>query len=58
MTPSTEHNARTLGHLSGPIVLVGAGKMGGALLEGWVGLGLEPAKIVVLEPKPTDDLPA
>ncbi len=28
--------------LAGPLVLVGAGKMGGALLEGWLRQGLEP----------------
>jgi pyrroline-5-carboxylate reductase len=32
--------------------LVGAGKMGGALLEGWLRLGLDPQKIAVLEPEP------
>lgn len=39
-----------LKQLDGPIVLVGAGKMGGALLEGWLGLGIEPARLVVLDP--------
>jgi hypothetical protein len=33
--PSTEKN-RDLRDLSDPIVLCGAGKMGGALLEGWL----------------------
>lgn len=36
--------------LSGPVVLVGAGKMGGAMLEGWLRLGLPPARAVVLDP--------
>ncbi len=36
--------------LSGPVVLVGAGKMGGALLEGWLKLGLPAASAVVLDP--------
>jgi pyrroline-5-carboxylate reductase len=36
----------------GDVVLVGAGKMGGALLEGWVGLGIDPARIAVIEPQP------
>ena len=35
---------------SGLLVLVGAGKMGGALLEGWLQLGLDPRRIAVLEP--------
>ena len=38
----TTTGARTLANLSRTILLVGAGKMGGALLEGWLGLGLDP----------------
>jgi pyrroline-5-carboxylate reductase len=34
------------------IVLVGAGKMGGALLEGWIGLGVDPSRIAVIDPQP------
>jgi pyrroline-5-carboxylate reductase len=37
---------------SGLLVLVGAGKMGSALLEGWLRLGLDPHNVVVLEPAP------
>jgi pyrroline-5-carboxylate reductase len=44
----------TLRDFSGTLVLVGAGKMGGAMLEGWLALGLDPARIAVLEPKPSD----
>lgn len=36
--------------LTGPVVLLGAGKMGGAMLEGWLGLGLPADKAVVLDP--------
>ena len=36
--------------LSGPVVLLGAGKMGGAMLEGWLKLGLPADKAVVLDP--------
>jgi pyrroline-5-carboxylate reductase len=35
---------------SGVLVLVGAGKMGSALLEGWIRLGLDPQNIAVIEP--------
>lgn len=38
--------------LAGTLVLVGAGKMGGALLQGWLDRGVEPARIVVLDPSP------
>jgi pyrroline-5-carboxylate reductase len=30
--------------------------MGGAMLDGWVGLGLDPRSIVVIEPQPPDEL--
>ncbi len=41
---------------SGLLVLVGAGKMGGALLEGWRRLGLDPKNVAVLEPQPAPGL--
>jgi pyrroline-5-carboxylate reductase len=40
------------------VVLIGAGKMGGALLEGWVGLGFDPARIAVIEPRPAASIEA
>jgi pyrroline-5-carboxylate reductase len=47
--PDTKH---AFGDLGGPLVLIGAGNMGGAMLEGWLALGLDPAKVVVIEPQP------
>jgi pyrroline-5-carboxylate reductase len=38
--------------LQGTLVLVGAGKMGGALLEGWLKGGADPARLAVLDPAP------
>jgi pyrroline-5-carboxylate reductase len=38
-----------------PLVLVGAGKMGSALLKGWLARGLDPAAVVVIDPKPPAD---
>lgn len=38
-----------------PLVLVGAGKMGGALLKGWLARGLQPNAVVVVDPKPPED---
>ena len=32
------------------LVLAGAGKMGGAMLRGWLGTGLAPAGVVVIDP--------
>jgi len=46
----------SLRDFSGRLVLVGAGKMGGALLEGWLRLGLEPEHIAVLEPQPSPQI--
>jgi pyrroline-5-carboxylate reductase len=40
------------------LVLVGAGKMGGALLRGWLDLGLDAKRIRVIEPHPSAELKA
>jgi pyrroline-5-carboxylate reductase len=42
----------SLRDITGTLVLAGAGKMGSAMLDGWVARGLNPAKVVVLEPQP------
>ena len=39
--------------MSGTLILVGAGKMGSAMLDGWIARGLDPATAVVLEPQPS-----
>ena len=44
--------------LKGTLVLVGAGKMGGAMLEGWLKSGANPKKIVVLDPFASDEMKA
>jgi pyrroline-5-carboxylate reductase len=38
-----------------PLVLVGAGKMGGALLKGWLDRGLDPKAVVAVDPSPPPD---
>jgi pyrroline-5-carboxylate reductase len=40
-----------------PLVLVGAGNMGRAMLEGWLASGMDPRTIVVIEPYPADVQP-
>ena len=40
----------------GQLVLVGAGKMGSALLEGWLSLGLPAQQTIVLEPHPSPEV--
>ncbi|HRN89641.1 pyrroline-5-carboxylate reductase [Hyphomicrobium sp.] len=42
----------------GPLLLVGAGKMGGALLEGLIARGLDPSRVRVQDPSPPDDVAA
>tara|TARA_R110002110_G_scaffold18212_6_gene76736 strand:- start:375 stop:1202 length:828 start_codon:yes stop_codon:yes gene_type:complete len=42
--------------LERPLVLVGAGKMGGALLSGWLANGLSPALICLRDPEPPADI--
>ncbi len=44
--------------LDGTLVLVGAGKMGGAMLEGWLKGGAAASKIVALDPSPPDEVKA
>jgi len=55
MTASS-HNTSLKG--IGPVALVGAGKMGGAMLEGWLALGLEPQQALVIDPKPAPEIQA
>jgi pyrroline-5-carboxylate reductase len=43
-------------NIAANIVLIGAGKMGSALLEGWLGLGVDPKGITVVEPHPTPEI--
>ena len=40
------------------MVLVGAGKMGSAMLHGWIRIGLDPDRITVLEPHPGPEIVA
>ena len=46
--------------LPGALLLVGCGKMGGALLRGWLGQGVEPTQVYVVDlaPKELDDVQA
>ncbi len=37
----------------GPVMLVGAGKMGLALAQGWLDSGLPPANLVLVDPQPS-----
>jgi pyrroline-5-carboxylate reductase len=50
MTSAAMPGASTL---SGPIVLVGAGNMGGAMLTGWLKSGIPGASVIVVDPGPS-----
>ena len=40
------------------LALVGAGKMGGALLKGWLEGGLAPSRVTLIDPSPSPDIAA
>ena len=48
----------TLKNITGTIALAGAGKMGGAMLTGWLAQGLDAARVVVIEPAPSAEISA
>jgi pyrroline-5-carboxylate reductase len=51
-------NSSTLKNITGTILLAGAGKMGGAMLTGWLAQGLDPRRVAVIEPQPSADISA
>jgi pyrroline-5-carboxylate reductase len=51
-------NTNALQNISGTIALAGAGKMGGAMLTGWLAQGLDPKRVVVIEPRPSSEISA
>jgi len=46
----------TVNEGQGAILLLGAGRMGSALLGGWIESGIAPAAIAVVEPAPGAEL--
>ena len=48
----------SLAQIKTTIVLAGAGKMGGAMLSGWLARGLDAKRVVVIEPHPSDEISA
>jgi pyrroline-5-carboxylate reductase len=53
-TPRAEQSS--LHDVASTIVLIGAGKMGSAMLDGWIGLGLDPSRVAVIEPQPSPEI--
>jgi pyrroline-5-carboxylate reductase len=52
------NSGNALKQINGPIVLAGAGKMGGAMLSGWLAQGLDPKQVAVIEPQPSAEISA
>src|SRR4051812_21978257 len=52
------NSAQALTEIEGTIVLAGAGKMGGAMLSGWLARGLDASRVAVIEPHPSDEIRA
>ena len=50
--------ASPLTNLHGTIALAGAGKMGAAMLTGWLAGGLDARRVVVIEPHPSPEIGA
>jgi pyrroline-5-carboxylate reductase len=55
---SSPNETGDLRDFSGTLVLVGAGKMGSALIEGWLRSGLDAKDAAVLEPQPSPQIAA
>jgi pyrroline-5-carboxylate reductase len=56
MTSPNDTHAHSLAQLKGNIVLAGAGKMGGAMLSGWLEQGLGAKHVAVIEPHPSEEI--
>jgi pyrroline-5-carboxylate reductase len=57
MSPSVTA-AQPLAEIKGTILLAGAGKMGGAMLSGWLTGGLDARCVAVIEPHPSGEISA
>jgi pyrroline-5-carboxylate reductase len=54
----TASHTPPLADMAGNIVLAGAGKMGGALLTGWLARGVDARDVAVIEPYPSAEISA
>jgi pyrroline-5-carboxylate reductase len=52
------NDSQPLAQIKTTLVLAGAGKMGGAMLSGWLAQGLDARRVVVIEPYPSDEINA
>lgn len=51
-----DHSATRLADVTRDVTLIGGGKMGTALLAGWLDAGLDSQRVQVVEPRPSDAL--
>ena len=51
-------STNSLQTIAGTIALAGAGKMGGAMLTGWLAGGLDASRVIVIEPHPSHEITA
>lgn len=51
----TSSSANELRNFHGTVLLAGAGKMGGAMLSGWLTQGLDAKQVAMVEPNPSDE---
>ncbi|HEX5509510.1 MAG TPA: pyrroline-5-carboxylate reductase [Pseudolabrys sp.] len=56
--PRRTQTPHGLAKFRGTLLLVGAGKMGGAMLDGWLTRGLKPRQIAIVEPQPANAIKA
>ncbi len=56
MTDTSKSNRSLV--LPGLLVLAGAGKMGGAMLRGWLDAGADPSQVVIVDPAPSEEMQA
>jgi pyrroline-5-carboxylate reductase len=52
------NDSSNLKNITGTIALAGAGKMGGAMLAGWLAQGLDGRRVVVIDPTPPPEISA
>lgn len=55
---TTQQTSAALAAVTDPLALAGAGKMGGAMLTGWLVGGLAPHLVTVIDPHPSDEVRA
>jgi len=55
---AAKKNTKPLAGFAGRLVLLGAGKMGQAMLDGWLARGLKAPKVIALDPQPSKEIKA